>query len=502
MKKMILFTLTAVLLCLLSLAAMVYAHGQLTNRGEDVAVTETTLFGDKKEAEGITLTTSGRFVSDDLGKALFWKSISSQRSGGLHTKSSFRFNKADDWYADAAAAPFIYVEVIAGIPERSYEALASLLDDDLKEAIAAAAKDIQPGQTSTQIVSLSDYTDSFPLYFQVLFKDHDDAVLAGDFFHFPLTKDDRWKISVAKDAEGRLKTVSMKPVADIMIQQREAFDDRDNLYLAVTGFSQSYEDWNIPENRRGVLRIPLTGDTGQSLGGHSSSKDQSASDQAVYPDLARAELLYPIDTEAILLAAETDCYRNNLLLFTEEDGQIRLSVIGLDDGQLKQKLTVFADTDNTSDIYPEVRVREEYILIWNESQGSDFLYLCPEDSAGNADDGGTDDDSTDSVTDGGTGKYRVEGQSSIDGVLPEGYRVDKLEDAFDGQRLAIVCMPYDEALRELNSTYLMVFRKSEMVYAGRYDNSLDSVYQAYSYRTRVQPVISPKTPKIEIDGRL
>lgn len=140
-------------------------------------------------------------------------------------------------------------------------------------------------------------------------------------------------------------------------------------------------------------------------------------------------------------------------------------------------------------------------MIWDQYQGSDFLYLCPEDSAGNADDGGTDDDSTDSVTDGGTGKYRIEGQSSIDGVLPEGYRVDKLEDAFDGQRLAIVCMPYDEALRELNSTYLMVFRESEMVYAGRYDNSLDSVYQAYGYRTRVQPVISPKTPKIEIDGR-
>ena len=384
--------------------------------------------------------------------------------------------------------------MIAGIPEESsYETLASLLDDDLKEAIAAAAKDIPPGRTSTQIVSLSDYTDSFPLYFQVLFKDHDDAVLAGDFFHFPLTKDDRWKITVTKDEEGRLKTVSMKPIADIMIRQREAFDDRDNLYLTVTGFSQSYEDWNIPENRRGVLRIPLTGDTGQSLGGHSSSEDQSASDQAVYPDLTRAELLYPIDEEAILFAAETDCYRNNLLLFTEEDGQIRLSVIGLDDGELKQKLTVFANADDTSDIYPSVQVREEYILIWNQYQGSDFLYLCPEDSAGNA-----DDDSTD----GGTGKYRVEGQSSIDGVLPEGYRVDKLEDAFDGQRLAIVCMPYDEALRELNSTYLMVFRKSEMVYAGRYDNSLDSVYRAYSYRTRVQPVISPKTPKIEIDGRL
>lgn len=507
MKKMILFTLTAALLCLLSLSVMVYAHGQLTARGEDVTVTETTLFGDKKEAEGITLTTFGSFSSDNLGKYLFWKSISSQGSGGLHTKSSFRLDKADDWYA--AAAPPIYVEVIAGIPEESsYETLASLLDDDLKEAIAAAAKDIQPGQTSTQIVSLSDYTDSLPLYFKILFKDGDDAVLAGDFFHFPLVKDDRWKITVAKDAEGRLKTVSMKPVADIMIRQREAFDDKDNLYLTVTGFSQSYEDWNIPENRRGVLRIPLTYHTGQSLGGHSSSEDQSASkddsasDQAVYPDLARAELLYPIDAESRLLAAETDCYRNNLLLFTEEDGQIRLSVIGLDDGELKQKLTVFADAGDTSDIYPWVQVREEYILIWNQDLGPDFLYLCPENSAGNTDDGGTDDDSTDSVTDGGTGKYRVEGQSSIDGVLPEGYWVDKLEDAFDGQRLAIVCMPYDEALRELNSTYLMVFRKSEMVYAGRYDNSLDSVYQAYSYRTRVQPVISPKTPKIEIDGRL
>ena len=140
MKKTILFTLAAVLLCLLSLAAMVYAHGQLTNRGEDVAVTETTLFGDKTEAEGITLTTFGSFSSDNLGKYLFWKSISSEESGGLHTKSSFRFDKADDWYADAAAAPPIYMEVIAGIPEESsYETLASLLDDDLKAAIAAAA---------------------------------------------------------------------------------------------------------------------------------------------------------------------------------------------------------------------------------------------------------------------------------------------------------------------------------------------------------------------------
>lgn len=59
MKKTILSVLAAALLCLLSLAVIIYAHGQLTNRGEDVAVTETTLFGDKKEAEGITLTTSG-----------------------------------------------------------------------------------------------------------------------------------------------------------------------------------------------------------------------------------------------------------------------------------------------------------------------------------------------------------------------------------------------------------------------------------------------------------
>ncbi|MFR8267822.1 MAG: hypothetical protein ACLVC5_09325 [Clostridia bacterium] len=53
MKRMFAFTLAAVLLCLLSLAVIIYAHGQLTARARDVTQTETTLFGDQKEAEGI-----------------------------------------------------------------------------------------------------------------------------------------------------------------------------------------------------------------------------------------------------------------------------------------------------------------------------------------------------------------------------------------------------------------------------------------------------------------
>ncbi len=69
MKRMLLPAAAAVLLCALSLAVLTYAHGQLTARGEDVTVTETTLFGDQKEATGVTVKTRRTATGREPGTA-------------------------------------------------------------------------------------------------------------------------------------------------------------------------------------------------------------------------------------------------------------------------------------------------------------------------------------------------------------------------------------------------------------------------------------------------
>ena len=455
MKK---YTVTAwitLLLCLLSTGVILYAHGQLTAQGEDVSVTETVLFGDKKEAEGVAVTTYGYF-SAGMNKVLHWKSVSSQRTDGLQTESEYCLNDTDAWNVPSNI-PSATFDLRAGLPEDcSYDEVAPELDNSLKKVIEDASEGTQPGKTSTKIVDLSDYISSLPLYFRVFGRHGDDFVTDSGYFQFPLAENGFWKITTTKDAQGKLTEASIASAAKLDLWSLTAFDSESHLlYLAIDEFYQGSAAWSIPADQCGIHKIPLK-----------KIADKENPDQAIYPDMSRAELLYPLDPDTKIRSMEVDSYRNNLLLFTEENGQLLMSVISLDDGTLKQKLVVFAGADDPSEISPMPQVRKDYILIWDQAQSPGFLYLCPDKD--------------------GSG-YHIEGQSAFDGIMPEGYVISERADAFDGDRLVIACQPYDDNGRPINSSYLMVFRKSDLVYAGKYQNSLDTVYKAYRYYSQVWP---------------
>ena len=475
MKK---YTVTAwitLLLCLLSAGVILYAHGQLTLRGEDVSVTETVLFGDKKEAEGVTVQTKSALPGPSTDKSLNWNTTYDIQKDQLLSETAFNLGKMN---AAGVLYPSVHLEISVYDstyfdPERIQSAASAVLPEEVLEN---AVHNTKKGQTHTETFNLRDYLTSYPVMLNFTNMEINDSFThwsaAGpeqepvdySYFRLPIMEDLPRKIQVKKDTSGDITEITTESIAPLLIDFNtvSAFARDENcIYTAISGLSIGERRQEIPDTTLGIHRIPLK-----------KYKDYpDTPDEYAYPDMANARKVYDLKAGQHLVKMEVDPSGENLLLFTQEDKEsstVTLSVIGIDDMKLKQQLEVFSDVSpDLNEEYLELRFKEDYLLIIAYSYAFTLLH----------------DDSH---------KYEIKEQCTLRGRLPKDTYVHGIADAYDGNRLVLAVQPavydsFDSTEKTSCSSYLFVCKNSRLTYGGFYENSLSQVLY-YNDEVTVNPL--------------
>ena len=453
MKKTILSVLAAALLCLLSLAAMVYAHGQLTNRGEDVAVTETTLFGDQKEAEGIETVSAFRYG------LLTWR-ISCSPAETLMAETDVSYNdniSLPDHRAYGSADIDIDIDIHSQTSSSSYgiDLKSDSLTDDsaapsLRQILLDLAAETAPGKTTKRTMSLDALMDYLPVKLYCHPKQSYKSESDLGVFALPVP-DDPVTITVGKNDDGEVTSYGLEFDQGLYLQSYILVDD-DYCYVILTDVTAEDETAggtrkvsSLPEDQRGIYRLPL--DDAKALGASQFLNDDDRF------------LFYPIGKDAqVLELEEDDMY---FLLYTIEDSEdgesksVYLSFIDKDTGRLADKLLLRGVSDTAHTQVLAVCQSENFCL--TVLSGGDFFLLERK---------------------GSSYKPSFSGRLSAFDQF-EDLDFSTVQACFDGQKLAVFFSVNDreDELGRLRhkGCCLQVFDQTGLKYAGLYTNSLQAL---------------------------
>lgn len=226
--------LAAVLLALGPVAfawAILWADGQR----EDVVVTENTLFGDLKAAEGARV----RMVSQWQGR-LVWDTVYTVGSGETESDFSF-YAEAKSWRQRGVDEFLTYTSTHWGMTHVS-GARSVPFDPDgypLSEMVRKVADSTRPGETYTEVLRMKDYYDYYPLEIYVDYTDgggrsvyyHGDGDTMADLFRIPVPEWVTLEITVEKDEEGEAVNVQCEDREGEALIDVHAFG-RDGCYYA------------------------------------------------------------------------------------------------------------------------------------------------------------------------------------------------------------------------------------------------------------------------------
>ncbi len=463
MKRSIASVIAVILLCLLSIGVFIYAHGNLTPRGEDVTVTETTLFGDRKEAEGIEIKTKICPTDIPVGsKRLNWNISSSLSESGLKTDTRCFLDDTELKIGYPGSTNEITLRENFYLCYGSNDLLTDYANDQIsfpRNIFDAAADKTNAGERHTETIRVSDYLSFYPVSMNI---ESDNGISYGtssqpdgspvdygNYFAIPVDDDVRLKVTVYKDAQGTPTEIDSEYIGDTILhfESASAFCSRDDcLYTALTGYYLGKTQKEVPKDKCGIHKLPLK---------HYKTSEMN-NFAYTYADLENARMVYPLEANLDIMTLLTDPAGKNLLLFTREQGDIFLSVIDTDTMQCRQKLQVMADAYLPDDEMPEefkIWQFEDSMLLLNQEKQFSFLTV-------------------------NNGSYTLKVCDKLDQILPEYPIVRKVTHAYDGSRFAIA---FQEGVYESSdldhsySVYLMVYRGSRLAYAGYFENSLSQV---------------------------
>ena len=464
MKKTTLCALTALLLAVLSLAIFLGAQAHLSARGEGVTVTETPLFGDQKEAEGVTVKTTCRSAScATLMNNMGWDVTYSIRNGKTAAKTKFQYAKA----RESAENPVgqAYLETTLADSWFAYDPSDTAdLETPLPSACLQEVLDqTENGKTLTKTFDLLDYYDNYPVYLNCQEADFtnimpDQAPVDYSYFQIPIKDSFVYQATVKKAPAGNLDEVEITAVTDSdrQLDTASVCLPEDCVYTALTGI-QVDDAWQpAPADMRGIHRIPL------------KRLKQDEPDDALCPDMDHAEKVFDLDAGQHLVKLEVDPDGETLLLFTQDRGlrdgdsaPLTLSVIRIRDMKLLQKLDILPGS--LFDLWEDslkLQYSDGYLLaVVNQNQ---FALLTKEADAQ---------------------IYQLKEQGALraygQDLLPENTWIERLTGLYDGSRLILAAQPgigdFSDISQTLCSTYLFVVKGGKLVYGGFYENSLDQV---------------------------
>ena len=459
MKKTI-FVLLA--LVIIAAGGITLAASRINALGDDVTIKEKVLSGDKKAAEGITVTTKTKYKDEAARRGeMHWETSNKigerDRANQVKTKASLK--KDDSRYENS---PYVYFRLELpyneGIWERDgYCSVFDYYDSKFTKKMIQDIIDLTPtGGAYEGAVKLNDYLDVFPVTIYGSYMDDNylvelESVDDIAYFQIPIPDEAVYQVYAEKDDNGDLTKMQIERTMHFDIRgSATAFGG--NIYAVLTDFYCFNEDADVvieesiplPEGYCGIHRIPLK---------VTEQDDITYQAQAWFRD---AELMQPMEqgTGAFRLMNSPD--GEDLLMFSEEDGRVYLTVMDPKSSKTKQKLFLIEHklTEDDANHMRKVLIKDDHILI---TFGKDKLCVIEKTKT----------------------EYWVKVADTLElEHFPVELFDEYMDFVFDGDKLYLAVFWQDEEIPDYErgaSYYLLAYEDGRLAYAGLYESNLDAI---------------------------
>jgi len=356
MKKILWLTGIVIIVSLLSVP---FAFGIVDSQRESVVITEEVISGDPKAAEGITV----EFLTHWDALAL-WNTQYTIGTGETVTEFAFEgdgvsWPKQESAYFDFNI-PVNFGTAVALGESTYYEKGVDLEGMWIPEVLHAVAERAKPGESYTEIVSLAEYYEYYPLELSVLSGEHDMSFYSNgvdyfsEFFHIKVPADEKISVTIGKNKAGLVTDVDCNSGwegADgwqedgLSINTAYAFGEEACFFTYACTRFDTGEHVDAEENR-GIFYTPYVEDNRRFT---ISKRIEKVCD--IPEDIVPAEMLWDEEQgELYLVAKAEDAYRLYIYSVT------RNSVV------LKQELTVLHREDELP-YYREMTLEKGGILL-------------------------------------------------------------------------------------------------------------------------------------------
>ena len=440
MRKSLILTICLAVLS----AAVFYSVQELVSREKEaVTVDETVLYGDRKAAEGITVT--NRIHCD---YHMFWDTAYTVGKA-LSVTTDYQYSQAEQHGEQTRPSDMqIYSNLNFG--------MSGTIDFDRQEendmplkAVRDVAKRTPAGKTREEDVYLKEYYRFYPLTMDISIsghrvKDFNTELSLSDYFRIPVLPTHKVRVSVTKDRNGQIVSVDQSSIEGDMNIYAASVMTTSGGYCALTAYKENDKTAALPEDCSGIHFLLLIEKDGE-----------------LEPSIETMRLVYPIDPESTrVLWLLEDPEGKRLLLFTKENNKVLLSVIDRNTMSLQQK-TLLAEDAEDLEILEVKQYKTFMVPIFSDSS---FL-LFEENS---------DEDF----------QIRFSGSLAEYEGMDDSPQIYNMAMDYDGSRLAIAAYQPDLVKKQMNgeyqyytsvSTYLMVYDQDGLAYAGKYDQSSDGL---------------------------
>ena len=365
MRKTLILTLC---LALVSIVCICFAHSTLAQKHDEVVVTENVLYGDRAEADGVTVE-----LSTHYNYHLFWDT-EYVVGEAPKTKTEYDFSSKEkyshgDWENRG-------IQVFS-----DFEFGMDLNNPDprgIEKAYHELFEQAEPGQELEKEIYLADYCEYYPLRIEIDLEncplhwvhnvyERDDVPLGPqilhydgrntgyyevftDYFKIPVLPEETVNIHVTKGADGgihgsgggwgsgdgdRFDLYSLSVVGE------------DNCYFVFD--AHSYEgkimDMSLLPDGYGIFAIPYF------------TNEEGTTDIDPYS----LDMVFELDPEHWISNFFITADKSKLLLFTVEKGMLMLTVVDTENYEKLQKIEICA-VDDDNHIY-DYHVHEDFIVI-------------------------------------------------------------------------------------------------------------------------------------------
>lgn len=422
------------ILLIISITVIYGAHSQIDSVKDQVIIKENVLFGDKKNAEGITVTSRVHYDNH-----LFWDTMYTIRDE-LDIKTNFTFSQS------RRNEDYIHKSQISLYPNLNFSMSSSGaidLENEMQfpnKPIIDVASRTKDGETHEETVAFRDYYEYYPLTLDVSYDFPVDPMYNcketdyGKYFKIPVPPEHTVKISITKNEAGGINDISCNSLKnEVGIYTSGVLTDN-GCYIAIT-VTKSYNNnksLKLPQGILGIHYLPF-----QEL-------KPSAIRRNI--DIENASLVYPLDSEKCqILQLKKSKDDSKLLMFTRENDEVMLSVIDINTMELLQKINIHKSKQ------PGICAIKQY---------DDFLVV-------------TFDNNEFCLLTFDKGVYKIELSDSFNssGNTIQDINYNDMVFDFDGERMAAAT--YIDKY-QFSSDYLLVFDKTGLTYIGEYSNSLDN----------------------------
>ena len=464
MKKTIFVMLALVII---AAGGIAFAHIQIQALGDDVTIKETVLAGDKKAAEGITVTTKTKYREVTSRKDIFWETdyTIGDSDEGNQIKSQVAAGKREVYQDDTVRTYLNMDDYYAGgywtgYGDASYEdatVYAGFEDTIPRKMIDDIIEKTPVGGVYEDQIKMNTYVEVYPveLYGDCLNGDQIMEIAHVEdiaYFQIPVPDIDVRHVRAEKDVQGNLIEMRIESMYRFCLKgSAAAFGN--NAYLMLSdmyywneedGIKHSYP---LPEGYSGIHRVPLRTDNEESV---SYTDGEYPTVRAWFKD---AELLCSADKLSGAFRMEQGLNPEELLVFREEDGHVYVTVLDTAIKKVKQDLFLLNHNLVEEDFaYDEkVMTDKNHILI---TFGTNKICAIERTQGG----------------------YQVAAADTLE-KLEILTTIDEHSAAFafdeDKMYFAVLSEKTGTEFVTGSSYHLLVYEKGKMVFTGFYENSLD-----------------------------